>query len=162
MNISKKIASILILQLFGWAIITYWDYCSENDMIRSDNYLALAIIGGTILITGVYLYMKIKQDFSYSLRTNLPDVAAWVLGGIGFTILVMALMENDLWLVPQATGGWEHFLNGIEYFLFGAFLTIVTGGVSLVYALGLFTYRKIKDRQLAKQQLAEEQNTENN
>lgn len=23
-----------------------------------------------------------------------------------------------MWIVPQATGGWEHLLNGIEYMMF--------------------------------------------
>ena len=25
---------------------------------------------------------------------------------------------NEMWIVPQATGGWEHLLNGIEYMMF--------------------------------------------
>lgn len=25
---------------------------------------------------------------------------------------------DEMWIVPQATGGWEHLLNGIEYMMF--------------------------------------------
>ena len=35
---------------------------------------------------------------------------------LGF--LIGVLVTNGMWIVPQATGGWEHFLNGIEYMMF--------------------------------------------
>ena len=38
--------------------------------------------------------------------------------GLILGFLIGVLVTNEMWIVPQATGGWEHFLNGIEYMMF--------------------------------------------
>ena len=53
---------------------------------------------------------------------RLKDVAiicvAWVIFGLIFGLGISVLVNNEMWIVPQATGGWEHLLNGIEYMMF--------------------------------------------
>ena len=38
--------------------------------------------------------------------------------GLILGFLIGVLVTNEMWIVSQATGGWEHFLNGIEYMMF--------------------------------------------
>lgn len=49
-----------------------------------------------------------------------------------FSVIINVAVINEWWFIKQATGGWENFLNGIEYFGFALFLT---GGVLVVIIL---------------------------
>ncbi len=41
-----------------------------------------------------------------------------MISGLILGFLIGALVINEMWIVPQAAGGWEHLLNGIEYMMF--------------------------------------------
>mgnify|MGYP001498967218 FL=1 len=53
---------------------------------------------------------------------RLKDVViiceTWLIFGLILGFLIGALVNNQMWIVSQATGGWEHLLNGIEYMMF--------------------------------------------
>ena len=51
------------------------------------------------------------------------------------------------WIVHQDTDGWEHFLNGLEYPLFGFMLVVgfVITAVLCEAVIGIVNYIKKKD-----------------
>ena len=57
---------------------------------------------------------------------RLKDVViiceTWLICGLILGFLIGALVNNQMWIVSQATGGWEHLLNGIEYMMFAVTL----------------------------------------
>lgn len=62
--------------------------------------------------------------------------------GIGLPIVWLA-GTTDYWIVPQAMG-WEHFLNGIEYFVYGTLYVGILPLFILVWNIGKFTVGKVK------------------
>lgn len=57
---------------------------------------------------------------------RLKDVViicvTWLICGLILGFLIGVLVNNQMWIVSQATGGWENLLNGIEYMMFAVML----------------------------------------
>lgn len=117
----KKILLCLIAQLICWGIMTMSDYMEEtyND---SFNLIVVFVVP---LMCGV-LYIIFRRWIYDNQMVRLKDVViiceTWLICGLILGFLIGALVNNQMWIVSQATGGWEHLLNGIEYMMFAVTL----------------------------------------
>ena len=113
----KKILICLIAQIICWGMMTLSDYMEET---YNDSY-NVAVVFAVPLIC-VILYIILRKWIYDNQIVRLKDVAiicaAWMICGLILGFLIGVLVTNEMWIVPQATGGWEHFLNGIEYMMF--------------------------------------------
>ena len=106
----KKILICLIVQIICWSIMTLSDYMEE---IYNDSY-NLVVVFAVPLICVKWIY----DNQIVRLKDVAIICAAWMICGLILGFLIGALVINEMWIVPQATGGWEHLLNGIEYMMF--------------------------------------------
>ena len=107
----KKILICLVVQLICWSIMTLSDYMEEmnND---SNNLFVVFVVPSVCVV----LYIIFRRWIYDNQRVRLKDVAiicvAWLIFGLIFGLGISVLVNNEMWIVPQATGGWEHLLMG--------------------------------------------------
>lgn len=113
----RNLLICFIIQFIGWCILTFSDYLEEKDYCNFNT----AVIRMVPLICVVLYTIFRKWIYKY----NLPGVKSvaklcfsWLIYEIIFGISFYMLLNEGLWIVPQATGGWENFLNGVEYIVF--------------------------------------------
>ena len=99
----KKILICLVVQLICWSIMTLSDYMEEMNNDSNNLFVVFAVPSVCVV-----LYIIFRRWIYDNQRVRLKDVA----------IICVAWLIFGLWIVPQATGGWEHLLNGIEYMMF--------------------------------------------
>lgn len=117
MHMKKKILICLVVQLICWSIMTLSDYMEET---YNDSYNLVVVFAVPLIC--IILYIIFRKWIYDNQIVRLKDVAiicaAWMISGLILGFLIGALVINEMWIVPQATGGWEHLLNGIEYMMF--------------------------------------------
>lgn len=113
----KKILICLIAQIICWGMMTLSDYMEET---YNDSYNVVVVFAVPLICAILYIIFR-KWIYDNQI-VRLKDVAiicaAWMICGLILGFLVGALVTNEMWIVQQATGGWEHLLNGIEYMMF--------------------------------------------
>ncbi len=113
----KKILICLIAQIICWGIMTLSDYIEEVNNYSNNLFVVFAVP-----LTCVVLYIIFRRWLYDNQTVRLKDVAiicaAWLIFGVIFGFGISALVNNEMWIVPQATGDWGHLLNGIEYMMF--------------------------------------------
>lgn len=113
----KKILICLIAQLICWSVMTLSDYMEET---YNDSYNLVVVFAVPLICVVLYIIFR-RWIYDYRM-VGLKDVAIicvmWLICGLILGLLVSAMITNEMWIVPQATGGWEHLLNGIEYMMF--------------------------------------------
>lgn len=113
----KKILICLVVQLICWSIMTLSDYMEEMNNDSNNLFVVFAVPSVCVV-----LYIIFRRWIYDNQRVRLKDVAiicvAWLIFGLIFGLGISVLVNNEMWIVPQDTGGWEHLLNGIEYMMF--------------------------------------------
>ena len=113
----KKILICLIAQIICWGIMTLSDYIEEVNNYSNNLFVVFAVP-----LTCVVLYIIFRRWLYDNQMVRLKDVAiicaAWLIFGVIFGLGISALVNNEMWIVSQATGDWGHLLNGIEYMMF--------------------------------------------
>lgn len=113
----KKILICLVVQLICWSIMTLSDYMEEMNNDSNNLFVVFAVPSVCVV-----LYIIFRRWIYDNQRVRLKDVViicvAWLIFGLIFGLGISVLVNNEMWIVPQATGGWEHLLNGIEYMMF--------------------------------------------
>ena len=117
MHMKKKILICLVVQFICWGMMTLSDYMEET---YNDSYNLVVVFAVPLIC--VILYIIFRKWIYDNQIVRLKDVAiicaAWMISGLILGFLIGALVINEMWIVSQATGGWEHLLNGIEYMMF--------------------------------------------
>lgn len=139
----KKILLCLIAQLICWGIMTMSDYMEET---YNDSFNLIVVFAVPMMC--VVLYIIFRRLIYDNQMVRLKDVViiceTWLICGLILGFLIGALVNNQMWIVSQkgrirgnmkrlsvnnqmwivsqATGGWEHLLNGIEYMMFAVTL----------------------------------------
>ena len=90
--------------------------CSLRGIVKKKILLCLIaqLICWGIMTMSDYMMVRLK-DVVIICET-------WLICGLILGFLIGALVNNQMWIVSQATGGWEHLLNGIEYMMFAVTL----------------------------------------
>lgn len=113
----KKILICLVVQLICWSIMTLSDYMEEMNNDSNNLFVVFAVPSVCVV-----LYIIFRRWIYDNQRVRLKNVTiicvAWLIFGLIFGLGISVLVNNEMWIVPQATGGWEHLLNGIEYMMF--------------------------------------------
>ncbi|MBD5510495.1 MAG: hypothetical protein HDR08_04490 [Lachnospiraceae bacterium] len=123
-KVRKNAITFLLVQLIAWAGFTMVDFIEETT---SNNFEDIAVFGIPIAVVAVYAFMR-KQNWQPDLKYGkwvALILLYWLGMTAGVTAVVMKLIDQDKWIVYQAAGGWEHFLNGLEYAVFGIMLAVI-------------------------------------
>ena len=117
MHMKKKILICLVVQLICWSIMTLSDYMEEMNNDSNNLFVVFAVPSVCVV-----LYIIFRRWIYANQMVRLKDVViicmTWLICGLIFGLGISVLVNNEMWIVPQATGGWEHLLNGIEYMMF--------------------------------------------
>lgn len=113
----KKILTCLIAQIICWSIMTLSDYMEET---YNDSYNLVVVFAVPLICVALYIIFRrwIYDDQMVRLKDVAIICVTWLICGLILGFLISALVTNEMWIVPQATGGLEHLLNGIEYMMF--------------------------------------------
>lgn len=99
----KKILICLIAQIICWGIMTLSDHIEEVNNYSNNLFVVFAVP-----LTCVVLYIIFRRWLYDNQTVRLKDVAiicaAWLIFGVIFGFGISALVNNEMWIVPQATG----------------------------------------------------------
>lgn len=136
----KIISIVTVTQIICWIIFVFGDYLSEtvsNDILL---YTALLLLPVIIPIAYLIFQKKVHYDSVPGWVNTLTVLLVWGVENLIFGRIIIALQ-----IVPQAYGGWEHFLNGIEYLMFPLFNIALAVIIVSFWNLVVFIYKKIKE-----------------
>lgn len=139
-------AAILIAFILAWSLFTFSDYCEENLLLYYDALMGISLCVIPVIIGMLYLIFE-KRINSAKISKAMNT---WAIIGVWIGIntitgfIVCYMVSYNKWIVKQATGGWENFLNGIEYFIFPFFLGIIPIIIVAIWRLISFIYNNAK------------------
>ncbi len=131
--------------IIAWGLFTLGDYYEE--LRSTDFFYVLVFYAAPIIVSLLYILLRGRI---YKDGVNLKAIAvtslSWIMISVIFFLVISYLVLNEMWIITQTRGGWEHFLNGIEYPLFGIFFAAIPLIVGLLCELILYIIMKIKSR----------------
>ena len=134
----------IMANVIGWAIFTFSDYLEENG--NGDSFMWIVLWGVPVAVGLAYIIrnLMVRKEGPDSIKECLKNAGKWLLvsGVIGVGINVAVI--NEWWFIKQAIGGWENFLNGIEYALFALFFTGGVLGVIILWNILRWLYGFIR------------------
>lgn len=150
----KTAAFFTVGNVAAWWVMTLLDYLEEIENINLDQTPAALFFWAAPAIM-ILAYIIFLRKVGYRENTALPDAASgepgwkpldekgwkykvltklmWLGICAVFTFVITILVCMNLWIVPQAQGGWENFLNGIEYPIFGFLFTLICLAGFVIY-----------------------------
>lgn len=133
-----------VTNLIGWAILTFSDYLDEAT--SGGGYTMSVIWGVPVLVAIAYIIRNLVQrnEGADTIKECLKNAGKWLLVSGVFSVIINVAVADEWWFIKQATGGWENFLNGIEYLLFALFLTGGVLGVIILWNIVRWLYGKIR------------------
>ncbi len=136
---------LTLVQLLVWAGFTGLDVLDET-WLHSTDLFAVYFFAAPILISLLYLRYRprLHTEQWKSWQNTLFCLGIWILETAAIGFPVGYLVNYNRWIVPQATGGWENFLNGIEYLMFPFFCAGIPLIIIVLWTLGEWIYRNIR------------------
>ncbi len=127
-----------VLHLAEWLIFLLCDYREEhsdkNDLSITVGMFVLPVVSAAVLCL-FYRLLRGKTSFRKNWMYSAATAGVWfLLCGIAF-LTECILINQDSFPIRQQTGGWEHFLNGIEYIFFPACNLVIGCGIMLLLTL---------------------------
>ncbi len=120
-ELKKALSIALLWQLIGWFILIL---CDENHFINQSSREMLSLLFEVLfLLVTLSLYFifskKIVLKYNYNKwKFNASLIILWGVFSIIMTWIMSYLISNELLHVCEDSG-WDCFLNGFEYPLFG-------------------------------------------
>ena len=137
----------VVAQMIAWGIFTFTDYYEETT---SNDYEL--IICFAVPVVYFLFYLIFRRRIYDTVPVKWKEIAMffgiWLVLGVSFgTVITFMTCQWNNWIVHRDTGGWEHFLNGLEYPLFGFMLVVgfVITAVLCEAVIGIINYIKKKD-----------------
>ena len=138
--------AMMVAFMLAWSFFTFSDYCEENHLFHYDAMMTIGLLVVPVIIPILYLVFEkhINSVIMSRAKNTLAIMGIWLVinAVIGFAVSVM--INNNKWIVKQATGGLENFLNGIEYMIFPFFLGIIPIIIVAIWRLICLIYHKVK------------------
>ena len=132
----------LLFQIVCWGSFILFD---ENSFMDE----GAAIICGIIILIGVLVFYLLKVN-KYLKKNNFKPLMFniilfifWVISSFAMTALLLELVNNGY--LHVCSGGWDCFLNGIEYPIYGFFM-VVLGIVILLINIIILIYKFINKK----------------
>lgn len=116
------IVYVLISHIVSWMLFSATDYLAEEW--TTQDAMAVFLFSVAFLNLAAYIIrdLKIRKGRAADAKEMLVFSAEWLgIGGL-LSVLVCLLVFQNRWIVEQAVGGFENFLNGLEYLVFAVFL----------------------------------------
>lgn len=116
------IVYVLISHIVSWMLFSATDYLAEEW--TTQDAMAVFLFSVAFLNLAAYIIrdLKIRKGRAADAKEMLVFSAEWLgIGGL-LSVLVCLLVFQNRWIVEQAVGGFENFLNGLEYPVFAVFL----------------------------------------
>lgn len=124
-NILKKTVLCLVVHIISWGLLTFCDWMEET---RGEDLFGYVALITPLVLTVLYfcLRKKLYGASEISMRHVLQLCGIWLVISCAFGVLLtMLVVRWNRWIVHQAHEGWDNFLNGIEYPLFGFLLGVL-------------------------------------
>lgn len=144
---SKSVRLYILMNIVAWIIFSLVDYIEETT---ANDFFLPAIIILSIIVCIIYCVFEIKtENFRLSFKHKAILKLIWIgITGV-FAVPIFFLVCSDMWIIKQARGGWEHFLNGIEYGVMGFFLVVFCSLFFFIFDVGVWFYlRRQKNESL--------------
>jgi len=137
---------LYITTLILWIMLCFSDFLEENFTYSVLMNYVLDISGMLAGIVYIVADLTLMHIGAAKFKEILINSLIWVGMAAGISFCIELLMEWDLWIIPQATGGWEHFLNGIEYIAFPIIYVVESLPIYWLYNLIRFAINKIRKK----------------
>lgn len=142
----KAIKLVIIYQFICWGTFIL---CDENKFILQSTVSGIAIVSGILLLISILiLYFVFINKFIE--KNNLNSVKfktflfiLWVIFSIVISSIFVNLITNGYFHICQTTG-WDCFLNGFEYFLYGIFMVLLVILILIIKLIIVFYQRIVK------------------
>lgn len=144
---SKNICLITLIQLLMWTLFSFCDYIDETK--RSDIAMIFAIIF-PIFLAVIYLIFenKLCNNHVFSkVKNTIFFIGIWCIETVLVGIAIWKMIDLDIWIIHQPTGGWENFLNGIEYPIMGITAIAIPIILIVIWKVVSYIYNSIKRKQ---------------
>ena len=147
-DIVKKTVVCLVVQVIAWGLLTLCDWLEET---RGDDPFGYVVLITPLVLTVLYfcLRKKLYGTGEISMKQVWQLCGIWFLISCAFGVLLTMLVVHwNVWIVRQAQEGWDNFLNGIEYPLFGFLLgalpliSVILGEIIIRIARHYFAGRR--------------------
>lgn len=139
---NQSIRLYIIMNLAAWALFSLVDYIEETT---NNDFEFLALIFLLVIVCVTYCIFELKTErFTRPFKEKVIDKLIWIGISAAFSVLICYLMSNNIWIVKQAQGGWEHFLNGIEYVFMAFSLVVICSLFFFVFDFGVWIYLRRK------------------
>lgn len=137
---------LYIATLILWIAFCFTDFLEENN--SNSNFMEGVVMASGIVVGIIYIIADLTQMHigAAKFKEILINSLIWVGMAAGISFCIELLMEWDLWIIPQATGGLEHFLNGIEYIAFPIIYVVESLPIYWLYNLIRFAINKIRKK----------------
>lgn len=138
---------IILLNMIYWMLISLGDWVEEHN--KHDGTLLLVFFAVSLLtVSGIYILRDLgrRKGCAATWREMLIFAIQWVGIGSLFGIGVNILVITNHWIVYQAQGGWENFLNGIEYAVCFLGFAAAPCAAILLYNYGRWMYYCLRNR----------------
>ncbi len=141
----RTIFALAIAQLLSWTLLCAVDYIEETrhgDLFVVPLFLLPPILGVVYLLLRRWLH---SPEWKYW-QNLLFCLGSWTAGAAAFGIPICICVNDNTWIIPQASGGWENFLNGLEYYMFPFFLAGVPLLMALLWSFLEWLWRLLRKR----------------
>lgn len=144
----KEWLFVLICHIVNWLVFSATDYLAEEWDAGMPMFILLYGVAFFNLAVYIVRDVKCKKGRCATAKEMLIFSAEWL--GIGSVLgcVICLLVFRNKWIVLQAVGGFENFLNGIEYALFGIGLVPAAWVFVLIWNLCRFVYYRTGKRRI--------------
>ncbi len=143
----KALLYVFITQIVCWGIFTL---CDEFPLINQDNAESLALTIGLLLsliiliLYFVFVKVIINKNKLNSKLFNVFLISLWIVISLLNSYIFTSLVDEGV-LHYCESYGWNCFLNGIEYVMYGILLVVVSL-VIILWKIFSGIYRFFKKR----------------
>ncbi len=138
----RTVLVLTVAQLLGWAAITWLDYQEEFGpsiwpRLSVDLFWAV-FLELPAALAALYLWKRpfLHTQGCAAWKSTLCCLLLWIAETAAIGFPVGYLVNYNRWIIPQASGGWVNFLNGIEYMLYPFFLAGIPFILVTLWSLG--------------------------
>ncbi len=142
----RTITLYFYVNLIGWMLMTLVDWIDETT--NYDFAAVFACLVFPVLLLIVYIFFQISSgDIKERFGKKVLYKLTWLGIGALYEFPILWMISYECWIVPQAYGGWENFLNGIEYFMFGTCFVGANAVAWFLFDIGALICNRISNRQ---------------